>query len=108
MLSMVSIIIPIAGVILSGDDRLIKTMYLVIKKFARDSLLVSRLVKAFSCHASFCLRPKENKALYPAHRVTKINVMPAAAKIIFLEHLKRKISSEILKKVDELDDHFKT
>ena len=54
------------------------------------------------------LRPKKNKALFPAHRVTKINFMRAAAKIIFLEHLKRKISSEIRNKVDELDDFFKS
>ena len=33
------------------------------------------------------LRPKENKAFFPAHRVTKINVMRAAAKIyIFFWH----------------------
>ena len=38
--------------------------------------------------------------------MTKINLMRAAAKIIFLEHLKRKISSEIRNKVDELHDHF--
>ena len=41
------------------------------------------------------IRPKENKALFLAHRVTKINLMRAAAKIFFLENVKRKISSEI-------------
>ena len=60
-------------------------------------------VLVFSYSSSF-IRPKENKSLFPAHRVTKINVMRAAAKIIFLEHLKRKISSEIFKKVDELQN----
>ena len=30
------------------------------------------------------IRPRENKALFPAHRVTKMNIMRAAAKI-FLE-----------------------
>ena len=29
------------------------------------------------------IRPKENKALFLAHRVTKINLMRAAAKIFF-------------------------
>ena len=29
------------------------------------------------------IRPKENIALFPAHRVTKINLMQAAAKILF-------------------------
>ena len=29
------------------------------------------------------IRPKENKALFPAHRVTKINLMREAAKIFF-------------------------
>ena len=28
-------------------------------------------------------RPNENKALFPAHQVTKINLMRAAAKIFF-------------------------
>ena len=35
------------------------------------------------CEIYFVFRPKENKALFPAHRVTKINLMRAAAKIFF-------------------------
>ena len=34
---------------------------------------------------------KKNKALFPAHRVTKINLMRAAAKILFFENVKGKI-----------------
>ena len=59
------------------------------------------------------LRPIKNIALFPAHRVTKINLMRAAAKIFFFENVKRLKSSKIRKFViwfllghNRLDKHI--
>ena len=74
-------------------------MYLEIKPADKVSYVIEIVDRKIRSFLSFwhdlwpcdtfelLIRPKENKALFPAHRVTKINLMRAAAKIFFLQNV---------------------